>query len=149
MGAFIQTPGRSRRQEHPDQDQQGGSSHESKSGNSNTLSSAALCAATASNTQTTPSGENPAPLENAPPASGGEIVVTALKRKGTIQSAPLSVSALGQEQLTQMGATQLQDYFRQIPNVNVAQGVLGQSRISISMAGARPLERSAPRGLFL
>jgi outer membrane receptor protein involved in Fe transport len=66
---------------------------------------------------------------------GGDIVVTALRREGTVQSTPLSISAMTGDSLTAMGATQLQDYFRQVPNVNVSQGVLGQNRVSVRGIG--------------
>lgn len=73
--------------------------------------------------------------ETAPQSDGGaaegDIVVTALRRSSTVQTAPLSIAALTGESLAQTGATALPDYFRQIPNLNLTQGQSGTSRISI------------------
>jgi outer membrane receptor protein involved in Fe transport len=66
-----------------------------------------------------------------PPESGNEIVVTALHRNSTVQNAPLSIVALTGESLQERGATALQDYFRAVPNLNLTQGQIGSSRISI------------------
>jgi outer membrane receptor protein involved in Fe transport len=66
-----------------------------------------------------------------PPESGNEIVVTALHRNSTVQDAPLSIVALTGESLQERGATALQDYFRAVPNLNLTQGQIGSSRISI------------------
>ncbi len=60
-----------------------------------------------------------------------EVVVTALKRSTTVQDTPMSITAMGGETIEQLGATQLGDYFRQTPSVNLSQGQLGQSRVSI------------------
>jgi len=64
-------------------------------------------------------------------SDGGTIVVTALRRSSTIQETPISIAAISGEGLAQMGATALPDYFRQIPNLNLTQGQIGISRISI------------------
>lgn len=69
-------------------------------------------------------------------AEGGDsasedIVVTALRRDTRLQDAPLSIVALNGAGLQQAGATQIADYFRQIPNLNLQQGGNGQARISI------------------
>lgn len=77
----------------------------------------------------------PAPSRELAEESSDDIVVTALRRETTLQTTPLSISALTGDKLAQLGATQLQDYFRQVPNVNVAQGVLGQSRVSVRGIG--------------
>ncbi|KQW68265.1 hypothetical protein ASE17_07385 [Phenylobacterium sp. Root77] len=60
-----------------------------------------------------------------------ELVVTALKRSTTVQDTPMSITAVGAETIAQLGATRLEDYFRQVPSVNLSQGQLGQSRVSI------------------
>jgi iron complex outermembrane receptor protein len=60
-----------------------------------------------------------------------EIVVTALKRSTTLQTTPMSISAVTGDTLDKLGATGLSDYFRQVPGVNLAQGQLGQSRVTI------------------
>lgn len=59
-----------------------------------------------------------------------DIVVTATRRETTLQRTPISITAVSGDTLRQQGATNLQDYFRTIPNVNVTQGPIGSSRIS-------------------
>ncbi|MET0360157.1 MAG: TonB-dependent receptor [Sphingobium sp.] len=66
-----------------------------------------------------------------PEEGGGDIVVTALRRNSTVQDTPISIAALSGETITKSGATQLQDYFRQVPNLNLTQGQIGTNRISI------------------
>lgn len=65
------------------------------------------------------------------PSVPGDIVVTALHRASTVQSTPLSIAALSGETLAKTGATQLTDYFRQVPNLNVTAAQGGSARISI------------------
>jgi outer membrane receptor protein involved in Fe transport len=60
-----------------------------------------------------------------------EIVVTALKRSTTLQTTPMAISAVTGDSLEKLGATGLADYFRQVPGVNLTQGQLGQSRVTI------------------
>ncbi len=77
----------------------------------------------------TPAAAAPAPQADG--TTGGDIVVTALRRASTVQTTPLSIVALSGDGLAKTGATQLNDYFRQIPNLNVTSGVAGSNRISI------------------
>ncbi|PVM81086.1 TonB-dependent receptor [Caulobacter radicis] len=67
----------------------------------------------------------------APDETVEEIVVTALKRSTTLQTTPMSISAVTGDSLQKIGATGLQDYFRSVPGVNLTQGQLGQSRVTI------------------
>ena len=60
-----------------------------------------------------------------------EVTVTALRRSATLQSAPLSIAALSSDALQQMGANQINDYYRQIPNLNATAGTGGANRLSI------------------
>ncbi|NKJ44464.1 TonB-dependent receptor [Novosphingobium sp. SG720] len=78
-------------------------------------------------------GAQPAPAVPAEetPSTGNDIVVTALHRTSTVQTTPLSIVAISGDGLAKTGATQLNDYFRQIPNLNVTSGVAGSNRISI------------------
>ncbi|MBU4436273.1 MAG: TonB-dependent receptor, partial [Alphaproteobacteria bacterium] len=48
-----------------------------------------------------------------------EIVVTALKRSTTIQTTPISISAVTERSLQALGASGIQDYFRTVPNLQV------------------------------
>ncbi|MCJ2184943.1 TonB-dependent receptor [Novosphingobium sp. 1949] len=90
--------------------------------------SAQLLLATSVQAQDEGAGKTARPAAQQPE---GEIVVTALRRSTTVQSTPLSIVALGSQDLAQTGSTQLNDYFRQIPNLNVTSSVMGSSRISI------------------
>jgi iron complex outermembrane receptor protein len=48
-----------------------------------------------------------------------EVVVTALKRSTTIQTTPISISAVTEKSLQALGASGIQDYFRTVPNLQV------------------------------
>lgn len=96
-------------------------------GFSGVISATVLLAGTAQ-AQESDTAQNTAPQSDAAP---GDIVVTALRRASTVQDAPLSIVALGGETLSKSGATQLTDYFRQIPNLNLTSSIGGSSRISI------------------
>ena len=88
----------------------------------------ALLLATSAHAQDTASQ----PAADPQPASmPGDIVVTALHRASTVQTTPLSIAALSGDTLAKTGATQLADYFRQVPNLNVTSAQGGSSRISI------------------
>ncbi|CDO34497.1 TonB-dependent receptor [Novosphingobium sp. KN65.2] len=63
--------------------------------------------------------------------ASGDIVVTALRRDSTLQETPISIAAMSGETLRDMGSSELSGYFRQVPNLNVTQGQIGSSRISI------------------
>ncbi|MDB5455665.1 MAG: TonB-dependent receptor plug [Caulobacter sp.] len=63
-----------------------------------------------------------AQAQDAAPADNGqieEIVVTALKRSTTIQTTPISISAVTEKSLQSLGASGIQDYFRTVPNLQV------------------------------
>jgi iron complex outermembrane recepter protein len=56
------------------------------------------------------------------PADNGtieEVVVTALKRSTTVQTTPISISAVTEKSLQALGASGIQDYFRTVPNLQV------------------------------
>jgi len=58
----------------------------------------------------------------AQPADNGtieEVVVTALKRSTTVQTTPISISAVTEKSLQALGASGIQDYFRTVPNLLV------------------------------
>ena len=58
----------------------------------------------------------------AAPADAGtieEVVVTALKRSTTVQTTPISISAVTEKSLQALGASGIQDYFRTVPNLQV------------------------------
>src|SRR5437879_6376659 len=76
----------------------------------------------------------PAMAQEAPPlATAGtpeEIVVTASKRAETLQSAPMSVTALTGDQLSQHQVTSLDDYVKMLPSVSYQSFGPGQSQIN-------------------
>ncbi|MET0370726.1 MAG: TonB-dependent receptor [Sphingobium sp.] len=97
----------------------------------NRLAGAAACAMIAAMASPTLAQTEVPAASQAAGESDGEIVVTALRRSSTLQDAPLSIAAISGDGLAKMGATGLQDYFRAIPNLNLSQGQIGSSRISI------------------
>ncbi len=60
-----------------------------------------------------------------------EIVVTALHRSAGVQSVPISIEAISGDTLSKTGASQLNDYFREVPSLNVTAGQGGANQISI------------------
>lgn len=60
-----------------------------------------------------------------------EVIVTATKRAASTQDIPLSVQALGQEGLEQLGITNFQDYLVQLPGVTAGGTGPGQNTIYI------------------
>jgi iron complex outermembrane receptor protein len=67
----------------------------------------------------------------APEAALAEIVVTALHRSAGVQSVPISIEALSGDALSKTGATQLNDYYREVPSLNVTAGQGGANQISM------------------
>lgn len=67
------------------------------------------------------------------PRQGGvtTIVVTAQRRSEDLQDVPVSVQALGQEQLDQLNIATFDDYLQQLPTVTAGGGSPGQSTIYI------------------
>ncbi|HWU02596.1 MAG TPA: TonB-dependent receptor, partial [Novosphingobium sp.] len=75
---------------------------------------------------------DPQAADAAPPQSEqGDIVVTALKRATNLQQTPVSISAVTEQTLTHLGATSVNDYFRQIPNMQVEGNSPTARRITI------------------
>ncbi|EJL34382.1 outer membrane receptor protein [Caulobacter sp. AP07] len=69
-------------------------------------------------------GASPAFAQDATPQPADtttfeEVVVTALKRSTTIQTTPISISAVTEKSLQGLGASGIQDYFRTVPNLQV------------------------------
>jgi iron complex outermembrane receptor protein len=63
-----------------------------------------------------------------------EIVVTASKRSETLSKAPLAVSALSQDQLTQEGITSAKDLTKEVPNLSLAVNGVGDA-VVINLRG--------------
>lgn len=65
-----------------------------------------------------------------------DIVVTAQRRAQSVQSVPMSITALGEERLIQSGITQLADYAVQVPNLTFARtGFLAATGQRITIRG--------------
>ena len=61
---------------------------------------------------------NPAHAQEATPATLEEVVVTAQKRSESLQDVPLSITALGAQQLEDMNAKTVDDYIKYLPSVS-------------------------------
>ncbi len=74
--------------------------------------------------------------EESPGAGSGdkvqEIIVTATKRAENIQDVPMSITAIGRDEIERRGLVNAQDYLRGIPGVNqVGEGSMGGQAIVI------------------
>jgi len=65
------------------------------------------------------------------PGAVEEVVVTALKRSTTVQTTPISISAVTEKSLTNLGASSIQDYFRTVPNLQVTGSSPTSRRITL------------------
>ncbi|MCD9032051.1 TonB-dependent receptor [Luteimonas sp. Y-2-2-4F] len=65
------------------------------------------------------------------------IVVTGLKRESLLQDTPAAITSLGGTTLEAMGATQLDDFFRSVPGLQVQEGETGAGRGRMSVRGIR------------
>lgn len=63
--------------------------------------------------------------------AAADIVVTALRRDTTLQKTPISLSAISGDTLNKVGATSINDYFRQVPNLQVEGNAPAARRITI------------------
>lgn len=72
-----------------------------------------------------------------------EIIVTATRRAQSIQDVPLSVSALTNADLQRMGADNIQDYYRSIPNFAVIDRGPGGRQYSIRGVSAGIVQQGA------
>ncbi|WP_236672053.1 TonB-dependent receptor plug domain-containing protein [Croceicoccus sp. YJ47] len=85
---------------------------------------------------TTPTPNPPVPASKAKPKparQGGvtEIIVTATKQTESLQDVAVSVNAIGQEELQNLGVATFDDYLAQLPNVTAGGSGPGQSTIYI------------------
>jgi iron complex outermembrane receptor protein len=71
-----------------------------------------------------------------------EIVVTAQKTEQSLQDVPISVSAVGAEQIQDAAVTEAQDLFQYTPNVKFSQGASLIPTINIRGFGSPPLGRN-------
>jgi len=92
----------------------------------------------------TPAAERRA---NNAPVPISEIVVTAQKRSARLQDVPLSITALNEQLLEDMGADSFVEYARTVPGLSFANR--GPNRARIIVRGISPLTGAAPVGLYL
>lgn len=91
---------------------------------------AAIVASSLFAQDSTPSEETSPVLE--------EVIVTATKRESRLQDTALSVGVLSGEQLAEMGAVDLYDYWRHVPSLVVTDQAFGGDRITIRGLGEEP-----------
>lgn len=113
------------------------------------VSAAALIAAAASLTQ--PAAAQDVQDQNAQadsgPVSVDEIIVTASKRRETVQAIPLSITVLGAEELEQSGIDNFRDYAVRVPNLSFGYtNSLGGAAQNIALRG---LFGAGTTGLYL
>jgi outer membrane receptor protein involved in Fe transport len=68
-----------------------------------------------------------------------EVVVTATKRESLLQNTALSLGVMTGEQLAELGASSVHDYWRQIPSLVVSDQAFGGDRITIRGLGEEPI----------
>ncbi|MBT0671459.1 TonB-dependent receptor [Novosphingobium profundi] len=78
--------------------------------------------------------EEPGTSEN-PDGKTDEITVTATRRASSLQSTPVTVSALGSEDLAKLGIQRVDQVAAQVPNFYMQPGIANSSTISLSMRG--------------
>ncbi|PZR44884.1 MAG: TonB-dependent receptor, partial [Stutzerimonas stutzeri] len=79
----------------------------------------------------------PVQAQEAPAGEGNDIVVTGTKRETTLQETPVAITAVTGETLEAMGAQGLEDFFRNVPGLQVQEGETGAGRGRISVRGIR------------
>jgi iron complex outermembrane receptor protein len=91
----------------------------------------------------------PQALAQTPPVGGiEEVIVTATRRTETLSDVPISVSAIGDEELQQRGARRFDDIIRLTPGLNLArQSFTGASQIAIR--GISSNAGSGTTGLYI
>lgn len=67
---------------------------------------------------------------------GGDIIVTAERREGSLQTTAISVTALGSTALEQLQINRTSDLMRVVPSLVVAQGTVDPTTLTIFMRGA-------------
>lgn len=97
------------------------------------------CAFAAEDAEKAPDGD---------PSALAPIIVTAQKRSEDVQTVPISISVIGNEQLEQMHATQLSDYVGYVPGLQMAPG--GSPGVgSVSVRGIAPLGSNATVSTYI
>src|SRR6185437_16943529 len=74
---------------------------------------------------TTPASKDSASQDGAKNDQMSEIIVTAEKREERLMDVPVPVTVLSPETLVQSNQTKLQDYFSNVPGLNLTPGIQG------------------------
>jgi iron complex outermembrane recepter protein len=86
--------------------------------------------------------------DNSPSAGSGaqleEVIVTAQKRSERLQDVPVPVTALDAEKLAARNQVQLQDYFAEVPGLNLSSSGNGQMSLSIRGLTAGTIAGGSP-----
>src|ERR1700692_346446 len=92
---------------------------------------------------------NTAQAQEAPAAASlEEVVVTAQKRTESLQNVPLSITALGTQQLENLHVQNFDDYIQYLPSVAIKTTGPGQGKVymrGVSRGGDLVYDGSAPR----
>ena len=78
------------------------------------------------------------------PAGLEEVIVTAQRREQTLQSVPISITAVSGKELEQRGATAFSDYLRSVPGVSFVPLGAGLGQLNIRGASTQPVARDQP-----
>jgi outer membrane receptor protein involved in Fe transport len=75
-----------------------------------------------------------------------EIVVTATRRATSLNDTAISIAAIGGEEISSRGLTEMNDYLRTVPGVTMLSSGVGQNVIVIRGLGVRPQSESSTAG---
>ncbi|WP_286828285.1 MULTISPECIES: TonB-dependent receptor domain-containing protein [Kordiimonas] len=75
-----------------------------------------------------------------------EIVVTATKRATSLQDTPMSIAAIGAEEIERRGLVGMGDYLNSVPGVSVLDGAAGRTSLVIRGASSNPQNEGESNG---
>ena len=79
-----------------------------------------------------------------------EVIVTATRREMSLQDVPMAISAVGQDQIEQLGITNMENYFRSIPSLSLIDGGGYQKHMIIrGVAVETSPEEKAATGIYV
>ena len=79
-----------------------------------------------------------------------EVIVTATRREMSLQDVPMAISAVGQDQIEQLGITNMENYFRSIPSLSLIDGGGYQKHMIIrGVAVETSPEEKAATGVYV
>ena len=79
-----------------------------------------------------------------------EVIVTATRREMSLQDVPMAISAVAQDQIEQLGITNMENYFRSIPSLSLIDGGGYQKHMIIrGVAVETSPEEKAATGIYV